>query len=121
MARNPVTAAADFEDLLNTWMTTVDIDDLKAVLRDTVDHRTARRDAVAWLADTLGREAFVAAAVEAGVLERPTVLAFGQEYRAGYFPADPDEPASVDKASMTLDPDAVPLYRVAGTGEVDRG
>lgn len=71
------------------------------------------------LADPANRDALVAWLVEAGIAERPTYPAFGQEYRAGFTPADPDEPASVDRASMTLDPNAVPLYRFNRKG--DRG
>lgn len=109
-------SASDFEELLNLYMTQVGIDDLKERLRDTTNYRTARRDAVAWLADVIGAEAFVHAAVEAGVLVRPLMVT----------PDSDDHPVSDGRYVMPeamstwddhgmADHDWRPLYRIAST------
>ena len=64
----PDTPADSFGDLLRSLMGDTAYGDLTERLTDPVNYRTCRRDAIAWLADVIGAEAFVGEAVEIGVL-----------------------------------------------------
>lgn len=118
--------ASDFESLLVATVGPVAVDDLKAILADRANHRSAPAAAVSWLADNIGLDvvvralvdgygpdSIVASMVEVGALEQAADATVG----APYWYANGEVTMADEYDTEHKPSDAEPVYRIGG----DRG
>lgn len=89
-------------------------DSLSAAAPDV--HMATAGDVLDAMAAPTNRAALVAWLVEAGVLERPSHGYFGRTFQACLYDGWTDDRGQPHPmvAKMSVDPDAVPLYRIGG-------